>query len=187
MRHLSIRLDHVLIEIGYCCDYPPLQLKPTLSQAKSKHGLVMLKLLDKTSDELCILEALNRIRSESNHVINVLDSFHLDIGTVIALPVASSLGSHRFTSSLVALHFMNQLTRAVAFIHANGVAHLDLKPDNILVSCTGDQPRLVMIDFDVSVFVDSPDTQIEGFVDTAPWVAPEIGTEHCPELKPDSC
>jgi len=37
-----------------------------------------------------------------------------------------------------------------------------------------------MIDFDVSVFVDSPDAQIEGFVGTAPWVAPEVGTEHGP-------
>ena len=140
----------------------------------------MLKLLDKASDELRILEALNRIKSESNHVIHVLDSFHLDIGTVIVLPIASSLDSHRFTSSFVALDFMNQLTRAVAFIHANGVAHLDLKPDNILVSCMADQPRLLMIDFDVSVFVDSPDTQIEGFVGTPPWVAPEVGTEHGP-------
>src|SRR5260221_12562210 len=63
----------------------------------------------------------------------------------------------------------------------NGVAHLDLKPNNnLLVSCTADRPRLVMIDFDVSVFVDSPDTQIEGFVGTPPWVAPEIGAEHGP-------
>jgi len=34
-----------------------LQLKPTICRAESKHGLVMLKLLDKASDELRILEA----------------------------------------------------------------------------------------------------------------------------------
>ena len=140
----------------------------------------MLKLLDKASDELRILEALNRIRSETNHVIPVLDSFHLDIGTVIVLPIASSLDFCGFTSSSVALGLMHQLTRAVAFLHANGVAHLDLKPNNLLVSCTADRPRLVMIDFDVSVFVDSPDTQIKGFFGTPPWVAPEIGAEYCP-------
>jgi serine/threonine protein kinase len=70
--------------------------------------------------------------------------------------------------------------RAVAFIHTNGIAHLDLKPNNVLVSCTADRPRLVMIDFDVSVFVNSPDAQIEAFVDTAPRVAPEVGAEHGP-------
>jgi len=140
----------------------------------------MLKLLDKASDELRILETLNHIKSGANHVITVLDSFHLDIGTVIALPIASPLGSHDFTSFSVTLNLMNQLTSAVAFIHENGVAHLDLKPSNLLVSCAADRPRLIMIDFDVSVFVDSPDTQIEGFVGTPPWVAPEVGTEHGP-------
>jgi serine/threonine protein kinase len=75
---------------------------------------------------------------------------------------------------------MYQLSDAVAFMHANRVAHLDLKPRNLLVSRTGAGPRLVMIDFDVSVSVDSPDTQIEGFVGTPPWVAPEVGTEHGP-------
>ena len=68
---------------------------------------------------------------------------------------------------------MYQLSGAVAFIHAHRVAHLDLKPRNLLVSRTGDRPRLVMIDFDVSVSVSSPDTQIEGFV----------GTEHGPPQK----
>ena len=116
----------------------------------------------------------------ANHVVPVLDSFHLDIGTTIALPIASPLDSHRFTSSSVTLDLMRQLTRAVAFIHANGVAHLDFKPDNLLVSCTAGRLRLVMIDFDVSVFVDSPDNQIEGFVGTALWIAPEVGTEHGP-------
>src|SRR6266850_5855997 len=41
---------------------------------------------------------------------------------------------------------------------------------HLLVLPTGDQPHLIMIDFDISVPVDYPDTQIEGFV----------GTEHGP-------
>jgi len=143
----------------------------------------MLKLLDNASEELRILEVLNHIKSEANHVILVLDSFCLDIGTVVALPIASPLDSLGFTSSSVTLNLMNQLTSAVAFIHENGVAHLDLKPNNLLVSGTADRPRLIMIDFDVSVFVNSPDTQIEGFVGTPPWVAPEVGTEHGPSQR----
>jgi serine/threonine protein kinase len=160
-----------------------LQLKPTLRRADSRHSLVMLKLLDKASDELRILQFLNGIKSGANHVIPLLDFFHYDIGTVIALPICSPLDARNFTGSSVSLDLMYQLLEAVAFIHANRVAHLDLKPRNLLVSGTGDRPRLVMIDFDVSVFVDSPDTQIEGFVGTPPWVAPEVGTEHGPRQR----
>jgi serine/threonine protein kinase len=160
-----------------------LQLKPSLRRADSKHGLVMLKLLDKASDELRILQFLNGIKSGANHVIPLLDFFHYEIGTVVALPIASPLDARDFTGPSVTLDLMYQLLEAVAFIHANRVAHLDLKPRNLLVSHTGDRPRLVMIDFDVSVSVDSPDTQIEGFVGTPPWVAPEVGTEHGPPQK----
>jgi serine/threonine protein kinase len=140
----------------------------------------MLKLLEKDLFELRILEFLNNIKSDANHVIPILDSFHLDIGTVIALPIASRLDCRDFTTPPVALNLMYQLIDAVAFIHENRVAHCDLKPDNILVSCTDNHLRLVVIDFGASDFVDSPDTQIKGFVGTPQWVAPEIGTEHGP-------
>ncbi|TDL27679.1 kinase-like protein, partial [Rickenella mellea] len=71
---------------------------------------------------------------------------------------------------------MHQLVGAVGFIHGNGVAHLDLKPNNILVNHAHNPPRLVVIDFSVSVFANSPEFRIEGFVGTPHWTAPEIGT-----------
>jgi serine/threonine protein kinase len=143
----------------------------------------MLKLLDEDSRELEILEFLNSIKSDDNYVITLFRSFHLDVGTIIALPIASPLDCHDFTMPAIALDLMDQLVRAVSFIHTNGVAHLDLKPNNVLVSCTDDRPRLVVIDFGISIFVDSPETKIEGFVGTRGWVAPEIGTEHGPRQR----
>src|SRR6266851_2836655 len=138
----------------------------------------MLKLLDEASIELRILKFLNSIKSPANHVIPLLDSFRLEVGTVVALPIASPLDCSDFTTPSVGLSLMYQLVKAVTFIHANLVAHLDLKPNNVLISFTNNRPRLVVIDFGVSVFVDSPDTQIEGFVGTPGLVAPEVGTEH---------
>ena len=138
----------------------------------------MLKLLNEDPIELCILKFLNSIESDDNHVIHLLESFCLDIGAIIALPIALHLDCYVFTTPAITLDLMRQLVKAVAFIHANGVAHLDLKPNNVLISFTNNRPRLVVIDFGVSVFVDSPDTQIEGFVGTPGLVAPEVGTEH---------
>ena len=95
----------------------------------------------------------------------------------------SPLDWRGFTTPAIALDLMDQLIKAVGFIHANGVAHLDLKPNNIVVSCTDNCPRLVVIDFGVSVFVKSPEDEIEGFVGTREWVAPEVGTKHGPHQR----
>ena len=50
-----------------------------------------------------------------------------------------------------------------------GVAHLDSKSRNLLVSYADHRQHLVIVDISVSVFVDPPDTQVEGFV----------GAPHC--------
>ncbi|TDL27686.1 kinase-like protein [Rickenella mellea] len=149
-------------------------LKPSLCRAKSRNGdVVVVKLLKKNSVELDVLRSLNHNKSEASHVVELLDSLHLDIGTVIILPLASPL---RCTDSSSAHCLIYQLIEAVSFIHGHGVAHLDLKPSNILVSHAHGLPYLVVIDFSVSVFASSPDFQIEGFVGTPHWTAPEIGT-----------
>lgn len=43
-----------------------------------------------------------------------------------------------------------RLLEAMAYVHSKGVAHLDLKPENILVSGAADNPRVTVIDFNLS-------------------------------------
>ncbi len=67
----------------------------------------------------------------------------------------------------------------VTFIHGNKLARLDLKPSIILV---------VAIDFSVSVYVNSPDEEVEGYVGTPPRFAPEIICRWASsEIRPDPC
>jgi serine/threonine protein kinase len=56
--------------------------------------------------------------------------------------------------------------------YCNGVAHLDIKPQNIVVRSDG---RLFIIDFDLSLRVDGPDHLIDTWCGTPGWMAPEIG------------
>ena len=64
-----------------------------------------------------------------------------------------------------------QFLEGVRFMHHNLVAHLDLKPDNIVI---GANTQLRIIDFSVSVRVPLLESRIKGYQGTKGWVAPEV-------------
>jgi len=66
-----------------------------------------------------------------------------------------------------------QFLEGVQFTHQRNVAHLDLKPDNIVLRTTTHTQRLLLIDFSVSVQVSEQESWIEGYRGTEDWAAPE--------------
>jgi serine/threonine protein kinase len=65
---------------------------------------------------------------------------------------------------------INQLVRAVAYMHANGIVHRDLKPENVL--CTrSEAPQIKVIDFGASK---STKDRLQTFVGTPSYLSPEV-------------
>jgi serine/threonine protein kinase len=152
-----------------------MQLKPTMRYAKDKSGTgVIVKRVRPRSDELLILQHLHSVDSLNNHTISLLQTFNLDKGTFFFVPEGTPL-DHGFTfgrfSSNNTVNFSQQLVEGVAFLHGHSIAHLDIKPSNIVVR----RNRLFIIDFDISVRVDGPDTMIDRWRGTPVWMALEIG------------
>ncbi|KAF9230129.1 kinase-like domain-containing protein [Melanogaster broomeanus] len=86
----------------------------------------------------------------------------------------SSGGGHLTSLTQPDLHLWSvaeQLVEAVAFMHRHGVAHLDIKPQNVLIPVHGG--RLSIIDFSIAAFVRSPQTRFEGTVGTVGYMAPK--------------
>ncbi|KAI9443051.1 kinase-like domain-containing protein, partial [Lactarius indigo] len=75
-----------------------------------------------------------------------------------------------------------QLLEGVCFLHEHSIAHLDLKPANILVGGSS-LPQLSIIDFGLSIRVEDEWTLVEGYRGTQSWTAPEVGTEDEPGFK----
>lgn len=148
--------------------------------AKRSDGTpVVVKLLCPRSDELRILQRLHSIKLPNNPVIPLIGTLELNLGTFIVLPTASPLDLEltlgTFPSSMV-VDLSRQLIAGVGFLHRHGIAHLDIKPGNLVVLGN----RLFIIDFDISVCVNDPDALIDRWCGTPRWMAPEIGHKDGP-------
>jgi serine/threonine protein kinase len=148
---------------------------------------VILKPVDDDMNEPAILKHLNEIKSAANHTIELHDIIDITVAKVIALRWRIPLDDYfsLYDPPESAASFPEQFLEGVAFLHEHKVAHLDLKPRNVAVDGVDRErpPRLVIIDFGQSVFVEDEHTTIEGFRGTPPWVAPEVGTRDGPDVK----
>lgn len=70
------------------------------------------------------------------------------------------------------LTVLGAVARTLAFLHAEGVVHCDLKPSNVLVRSTSRQP--VLVDFGLATVVDETSFQARGVIAGTPhYMAPE--------------
>ena len=76
-----------------------------------------------------------------------------------------------------------QFLEGVQFMHRHCVAHLDLKPDNIVISAPTRGQRLLIIDFNTSVQVPEQEWWVDEYLGTEGWMAPEI-EEPDPKYQP---
>jgi serine/threonine protein kinase len=146
---------------------------------RSTGDAVVVKLLHVRSNELEILRHLHSAKSPYNHTIPLLDTLKLNVGTFIFLPEATPLdlgfAFGMFRNDV--LDFSCQLIDGVAYLHSRGIAHLDIKPQNIVAF----PKQLFIIDFDIAVRVDGVDALIDRWCGTPEWMAPEIGCQDGPK------
>jgi formylglycine-generating enzyme required for sulfatase activity len=85
--------------------------------------------------------------------------------------LTARIGAHHEAPSLEGLRrlvsVLGRVCEAVAFAHAEGVIHRDLKPDNVMVGPFGE---ILVVDWGVAGRAADPDA---GLVGTPGWVAPE--------------
>ena len=169
-----------------------LQNNNRLAKAFKNGRVVALKILPgaggpsrQGNDELGILSGLQKFDSPRNHTIKLLKIFyHSDTPfNVIVMPWHLSLDEFLGGFPTMTDLIWRQFLEGVSFLHEHGVAHLDLKPLNVLVGHVDEsspQPRLSIIDFGISVRVENEKTMVQGYRGTLSWTAPEVGAEYGP-------
>jgi serine/threonine protein kinase len=131
-----------------------------------------LKFVGEGRKEIEILQYLAGIDSRANHTISGFRIWPVHGGNVISMPLAGSWITHLVKPDAYLWSVAKQLFEAVDFMHQHGVAHLDLKPQNVLIPVDGG--RLSLIDFNRSVRVNGVGTTFRGIVGTPGYMAPEV-------------
>ncbi|KAG8816863.1 hypothetical protein FRC17_000162 [Serendipita sp. 399] len=159
-----------------------LPLSAKLREAIAPSGSsVILKYVPPRSSEMEVLKDLNERQGPSNHIIELLDVIYLTTGQMIALPEYVPLplaGIGWIPTISIISSLQEQFLEGVEFMHRHGVAHLDLKPDNVVLDFRkGDNPpTLFIIDFNTAVRVSGVNTMRKGVRGTRGWIAPEVSS-----------
>jgi len=131
------------------------------------------------SNELAILQYLRNIQPQSPHVISLIGTVSTRDWDWLILPKLLPIVELSFNTAGAQLHarlvrYSHDLIKGLAYLHTHRVAHLDIKPNNLV--CTNHGP-LQIIDFDSAVFVQNEDEKIQGLCGTHGWRAPEISND----------
>ncbi|KAG5638069.1 hypothetical protein H0H81_002037 [Sphagnurus paluster] len=144
-----------------------------------------LKFVRDGGNEIEILHYLAGLDFESNHTVRAVRTWPIAGGSIIVMPLVGNRLTKLDDKDTFLWPVMKQLFEAVKFMHDNCVAHMDLKPSNLLIP--SEYGTLTVIDFGVSVRVKKPEQlfQSKSRVGTEGYIAPEVGRTKFSPIRAD--
>ncbi len=136
-------------------------------------------------DEKEIMEKL-ALRSDDNpYIVKLFGVVENTITQALVIEYLSEgdiidyINKHERPNQLELHHLAQDGAYALAYLHANGIIHCDIKPDNFMVY-EKDRKRTKLIDFGFSIFKNDSNNKFRELRGTASYVAPELAKEAPP-------
>jgi len=133
------------------------------------------------------------------HIVRLIDSGETDDGLLFSvfefvpgLTLADLLREKGALTVESSIELMSQVLDALGAAHAQGIIHRDLKPNNIMANVSGLRPRITVLDFGISAFLEGMSvddfqslTMTREILGTPAYAAPEQLRGEAPSIKSD--
>lgn len=119
------------------------------------------------------------IASSNERIVQLHEIFEDRSEYILILELAQGgelqqvLDEDEFLSEPASKHVMRQVLEGVEFLHENQIAHLDIKPQNILLTSPLPYGNIKLCDFGISRLITSG-SDLREIIGTPDYVAPEI-------------
>ena len=141
---------------------------------KKKLALKRYKKVNNLKDGIPMEIEIAKLLKHPN-CINIFESFRLASGEfIVSMPLAK-LGSLHNTnqpeiSPMEAVLLLDNIGKALQYMHSHGIIHRDIKPQNILVF----NDHFTLCDYSVSAILKSEDELLSGYTGSPIFMAPEV-------------
>ncbi|KXS11269.1 kinase-like protein [Gonapodya prolifera JEL478] len=137
--------------------------------------------LGKVPIEIVVLDKIRKDPQRSAYVAHLVDFFADEKYFYVVMPCLGSAdlfdyvemylgkGSHRIPEGIVR-HIFKQVVEGVAYLHAKGIVHRDIKDENVIVS---DNLDVTIVDFGSAAFY-GPGVNFTTFCGTLDYASPEV-------------
>jgi len=143
------------------------------------------KFLRRRRRDQCLSKDINHeiavlmLCSNSQHIINLHAVHETRLETALILELAHGgelqtlLDIEGCLTENQTIFCLNEILKALQFMHKNNIAHLDVKPQNILMHGENIEDGLKLCDFGISRVIDKA-CEVREIVGTPDYVAPEV-------------
>ncbi|XP_077296970.1 death-associated protein kinase related isoform X2 [Arctopsyche grandis] len=117
--------------------------------------------------------------SDSSRLVRLHEVFETRSEIALVLELAAGgelqrvLDDEECLAERQARHVMRQILEGLSHLHARNLAHLDLKPQNLLLTADFPEGEVKLCDFGISRLIES-DVEVREILGTPDYVAPEI-------------
>lgn len=124
--------------------------------------------------------AILSLCDDSDHIVKLHSVFETPVETILLLELATGGELQTLLDDVGSLNesqarfCMQQVLSGLQFLHKRNIAHLDLKPQNILLRGARIEDGLKLCDFGISRVIVNEDSSIREILGTPDYVAPEV-------------
>lgn len=123
--------------------------------------------------------AVLKLAQNCNHIVNIHEVYETPTEMALVLELVSGgelqrvIDIHDGLEEVQVVHVLQQILKGLSFLHSYNIAHLDLKPQNLLITSSFPHCDIKLCDFGISRVIEKG-IELREILGTPDYVAPEV-------------